>query len=411
PPPPAPPPPAPPPGPPPRSTTPGADTADIEATVDDYRAALGDLNPFEPANFSDGRRQINWDAAPDAISAPNEFPFDFFNFNASPRARGIEFTTNGDGFQLSATEESGEGIEFANINLNAPDYFDTFSAERLFTPVGSNEVDAHFFDPATQSGSALTTGFGAVFTDVDLENVTGIRYYDEDNKLVYAQAVPHVEGNLQETLSFAGLKFDSACISRVRLVNGNTILGENTSDDPANGADLVVMDDFIYGEPQPSQLNVNQSINIVNVKNQFSAEPQENAEFGVFTIMATFKNVGDEPIQNISFEVAELSNGNTLLNSTNGELSVGANVQIPGSELGSDAVLAPGESFVATFEIGINQFRPFTLLVNAFGTIGEGVEGTIDLGWNYQMDSNPAAPDAEETATTSTTIFLPFITR
>ena len=272
-------------------------------------------------------------------------------------------------------------------------------------------MDAHFFDPATQSGSALTTSFGAVFTDVDLENVTGIRYYDEDNKLVYAQAVPHVEGNLQETLSFAGLKFDSACISRVRLVNGNTILGENTSDDPANGADLVVMDDFIYGEPQPSQLNVNQSINIVNVKNQFSAEPQENAEFGVFTIMATFKNVGDEPIQNISFEVAELSNGNTLLNSTNGELGVGANVQIPGSELGSDAVLAPGESFVATFEIGINQFRPFTLLVNAFGTIGEGVEGTLDLGWNYQMDSNPAAPDAEETATTSTTIFLPYISR
>ena len=181
----------------------GEDAADIETTVEEYRTALGDLNAFEPTNFEGGRRQINWDAAPDAISAPNEFPFDFFNFNASPRARGIEFTTNGKGFQLSATEASGEGVEFENINPNGPAYFDTFSAERLFTPIGSNEVDAFFFDPANQSESALTTGFGAVFTDVDLAHVTGIRYYDVNNKLVYAQAVPNFEGNQQESLSFA----------------------------------------------------------------------------------------------------------------------------------------------------------------------------------------------------------------
>lgn len=389
-------------------TTAGDDAVDIEATVEEYRAALGDLNPFEPTNFEDGRRQINWDAAPDAISAPNEFPFDFFNFNASPRARGIEFKTNGEGFQLSATKASGEGIEFANINKNGPAYFDTFSAERLFTPIGSNEVDAFFFDPANQSESALTTGFGAVFTDVDLENVTGIRYYDVNNRLVYAQAVPNVAGYSQETLSFAGLKFDSACIGRVRLINGNTELAIDTSDDPANGADVVVMDDFIYGEPQASRLNVDAAINLIKVKNRFAFKPQENAKFGLFTIEATFKNVGDQPISDLSFAVGELSNGNTLLNSTNGELGVGASFPIPGSDLGSDQTLTPGESFTTTFEIGINKLRPFTLLVNAFGKIGVDESETISLGWNYQMDANPRTAEAPASGST---IFLPFYVR
>ncbi|MEL6893952.1 MAG: hypothetical protein AAFP84_20345, partial [Actinomycetota bacterium] len=47
-----------------------ASTGDITDTVDDFRAALGDLNAFEPVANADGRRQINWDAAPAAISDP-----------------------------------------------------------------------------------------------------------------------------------------------------------------------------------------------------------------------------------------------------------------------------------------------------------------------------------------------------
>lgn len=388
-------------------TATASDRDSISGFINIYRDALGELNPFEPQNFDGGRRQINWDAAPDAISAPNKFPGDFFNFNTAPRARGIEFETPGTGFQLSATEASGVGIEFDNINKNASAYFTTFSPERLFTPVGSNEVDAFFFDPAAQTQSALTSGFGAVFTDVDLANVTGLRYYDADNKLVWAQAVPNVEGNGQESLSFAGVKFDSACVSRVRLVSGNTELAADTSDDPANGADVVVMDDFIYGEPTPAQLQVDAALNIVKVETAFDRTPQENAEFGVFTINATFQNVGDEPIKGMSFVVSELSNGNALLNSTNGKLGAGASFPIPGADLGTDEVLAPGESFVATFEVGVNQFKPFTLLVNAFGSIGDGVNGTIDLGWNYMFNSNPV--QASQANDGSTSLYLPVV--
>ena len=388
----------------------GADANGITTTVDDYRNALGDLNPFEPQNFPNGRRQINWDAAAlDAFDSPAAFPPDFFNFNAAPRARGIEFTTNGKGFQVSARAVSGDPVEFDNINPNGSAYFRPFSPERLFTGVGSNEVDAWFFDPANQSESALTAGFGAVFTDVDLANVTGIRYYDVDNKLVYAQAALNFAGNGQESLSFAGLKYDTACISRVRLINGNTPLAADTADDPANGDDVVVMDDFIYGEPQPAQLNVNATLNLIDVKTAFDRTPQANAQFGVFTINAEFKNVGEQPIKNMSFVVTELSNGNTLLNNTNGELGVGAALPVPGNDLGSDQVLAPDETFIVTFAIGVNQFRPFTLLVNAFGSIGADVDAVVDLGWNYLVDSDPTVTGQQNDEVP--TLYLPFINR
>ncbi|MEM7538173.1 MAG: hypothetical protein AAF639_38750 [Chloroflexota bacterium] len=386
-------------------TSTGGDADAIRTEVNAYRDALGALNDPVPQNFDTGRRQINWDAAPDGVSAPNDFAGDFFNFNASPRARGIAFTTNGNGFQLSATEASGTGIEFANINANYASTFSTYSAERLFTAIGSNEVDARFFNPATQTDTALTNGFGAVFSDVDLADVTALRYYDTDNKLVYAQSVPAVDGNTQESLSFAGLTFDTACVARVRLVNGNTAIDANTEDDPANGVDLVVMDDFIYGEPIPTQTNVNALINLIRVGGSYSATPQENAPFGVFTLNAEFRNVGETPLRDMSFEITELDNNNVLLNATNDQTGVGAS--FPVTDLGEDNLLTAGETFEVDFVIGLQELRSFTLLANAFGGVGADATESKSLGWNYLMDANPERTAQEAGAT----VFLPVILR
>lgn len=380
-------------------TATGADDDAIRPTVNAYRDALGALNDPVPQNFPGGRRQINWDAAPDGVSAPNPFAGNFFNFNAAPRARGIEFETNGDGFQLSATEASGAGIEFDNINPNYSETFNFYSAERLFTAIGSNQVDARFFNPATQVDSALTTGFGAVFTDVDLANVTALRYYDTDNKLVYAQSVPAVtsaDSNVQESLSFAGLKFDTACIGRVRLVNGNTAIEAGVEDNPSEGVDLVVMDDFIYGEPQPATININAALNLVGVKAKFDRSARSNAPFGVLTIKATFKNVGTESLKNLSYEVTELNNGNVLLNAASEVRGVGASLPLSADALGADRLLTANETFNVDFEIGLNQLRPFTLLVSAFGTVGADPTPSVELGWNYLMNSNPEATSLAE---------------
>jgi len=192
-------------------------------------------------NEENGRRQINWDAAPDGVSAPNAFAGDFFNADFNPRARGVEFTSPGDGFQLSATDASGAGVLFSNINAAYDnDQFRAFSEERLFTPIGSNVVTMRYFVAGTDI-PAVSRGLGVVFTDVDLENTTSMEFFDDsDNSIGVFNVPPSPSG-----LSFVGVAYDNPCVSRVRIVNGNTAVGP----DESGNTDVVVMDDFIFGEP------------------------------------------------------------------------------------------------------------------------------------------------------------------
>src|SRR5256712_10167607 len=126
----------------------GASPADIQAAVDAFRTFLGALNPNVASSFPSGRREINWDGVPDAFSAPNNLPANFFNAN-SPR--GAVFFTPGSGFQVSA--KSGNptvtALRFGNINPNYLNDFQTFSPERLFTALDSNVTDVLFFVPGT----------------------------------------------------------------------------------------------------------------------------------------------------------------------------------------------------------------------------------------------------------------------
>lgn len=220
----------------------GANPAAIQATVDDFRASLGDLNPFVPQEFADGRRQIDWDAAPGAVSSPNAFPGDFFNFSASPRARGIEFSTPGTGFALSGDVDDGTDVRFADLNPTYVDEFQVFSEERLFTPRGSNITRVDFFSPTDQSTPALTDGFGAVFVDVDLEGPSTLEYLDIDGNTLLTQTAEVAD----KGLSFLGAKFDSNVLASVIITTGNFDIGPT---DGAFGYDVVVLDDFIFGEP------------------------------------------------------------------------------------------------------------------------------------------------------------------
>ena len=81
------------------SSASGDNPAAISSTVDAYRASLGALNPNTAGSVGSGRREINWDGVPNAFSAPNNLPANFFNVN-SPR--GAVFATPGSGFQVSA---------------------------------------------------------------------------------------------------------------------------------------------------------------------------------------------------------------------------------------------------------------------------------------------------------------------
>jgi hypothetical protein len=221
--------------------------SDVELTAagitpirDQFRAAIGG-GTVAGANGSFGgvRREINWDAVPDMFSAPNLFPGNFFNVN-SPR--GAVFSTPGTGLELSANAGVAP-TEFANINPAYFGTFDAFSPQRLFTALGSTITDTTFFVPGTTT-PALTSAFGAIFTDVDLAG-SSIEYFDALNNSLGLFQVPFMLGS--QTFSFLGVVFDTPVISRVRIISGNTALGPN--DSPGLGIDVAVMDDFIYAEP------------------------------------------------------------------------------------------------------------------------------------------------------------------
>jgi len=215
----------------------GANAGAIQGSVDAFRTALGTLNPNVAGSVGSGRREINWDGVPDLFSAPNALPPDFFNVN-SPR--GVVLSTPGTGFQVSSTLVSGVPVQFGNIDPLFPTLFEPFSQQRLFTALGSTITDVNFFIPGAPT-SALTNGFGAVFTDVDAADSTTIEFFAGSTSLGLFN-VPAAAGN--ETFSFFGIQFsEGAIVSRVRITSGNQVVGTGTQ------GDVVVMDDFIYGEP------------------------------------------------------------------------------------------------------------------------------------------------------------------
>jgi hypothetical protein len=230
----------------------GPDAASIQSAVNAFRAALGDNNLNNPGPLQKGRREINWDGGNvnllDTTAPVNPFLV-FLN------TRGSQFKTPGLG--LSQAPPSGGAQGGLAVLFGNPTYgniFRAFSQSRLFTPVGSNITDASFSVPGTNGlAPATVRGFGAVFTDVDQPDGVGadarhastrIQYFDRDGKLIFSSFVPAAPGD--GNLSFFGIKFDDARIASVRIKTGNIAPGPN---DDANH-DIVMMDDFIYGEPQ-----------------------------------------------------------------------------------------------------------------------------------------------------------------
>lgn len=221
-----------------------ATSAELAATVDAYRQQLGGVdNDGEPGSKGSGFRTITWDTIPDDVAAPNNYPADFLNAPAAPRARGVLLKTPGTALQVSAKSGNPTNTppRFGNINPKYADTFKTFSPERLFSPVGSNIVDLEFFVPGSNT-PAVVTGYGAVYLDVDTDH-TAFEYFDAQGNSLGKFNVPLSDNGL----SFLGVVFPEPVVHRVRIEYGTVALGPD--DSPTN--DVAVMDDFIYGEPQP----------------------------------------------------------------------------------------------------------------------------------------------------------------
>jgi hypothetical protein len=219
------------------------DVAGLTPTVTAFRALLGEPDNRSNPPAAAGRREINWDGTPDAQSAPNLLPPDFFNTNVP---RGAVFVSKNNKFQVSADADNptNTGVRFSNINGQYDDIFATFSPEKLFTPIGTNVMGIRFFVPGTET-AATVKGFGAVFTDVDRSGTTKLEFLDRYGKVIFVTYAPRGT-QASKSLSFVGVT-TNADIWEVRITAGNAPLSSKNLD--GKKLDLVVMDDFLYAEP------------------------------------------------------------------------------------------------------------------------------------------------------------------
>jgi hypothetical protein len=221
----------------------GPAVASIQNTVDRFRASLGGVNNGNLAGpFASGRREINWDGYGSPVTAVATTPFAGFL-----DTRGALLTTTGTGF-VQATV-SGLAATFCNATYRS--IFQPFSPLRVFSPISSTVTEVTFFVPGGGEVAAATPGFGVVFSGSRGTNnghgsleVARVECFDVEGEPLYSSSVLSSPG--AATLSFIGITFDRPRIACVRITSGRVPLG--TAD--ARKEDVVVMDDFIFGEPR-----------------------------------------------------------------------------------------------------------------------------------------------------------------
>jgi hypothetical protein len=209
----------------------------IAAKVSEFNTLLGDpANGGTVGEQPAGRREINWDGAgANPFDNRNDFPATFFNTNVKA---GAVFTTPGLGFRNDSTL-------FVDVNPAYATELSAFSPKKIFSPVGSNVMDV-LFQVAGQPTPATVTGFGAVFSDVDVGARTTLDFFSAEGLLLLHLEVP-VRSDAGG-LSFAAAKFSNAIVARVRITLGTAPLSATTNDTATS--DIVVVDNFIFGEPK-----------------------------------------------------------------------------------------------------------------------------------------------------------------
>lgn len=219
------------------------DSAAIVAKLNEFRLLAGDPLNTAPGATT-GRREVNWDAVPANFTNNNNFPLDFFGSSdpnlGNGRKRGLILNGNTT-FRVDSTD-------FSEIDASYAAQFEAFSRKKLFTYIGNNVTQITFKVPGAQT-DAFVKGFGVIFSDVDAANLTTVEYYNGNKSLGVFKATPAPQG-----FSFVGVGFPDEKVTRVKITSGNGLLAAGVRDISDGGTkDLVVMDDFLYGEPLPVQ--------------------------------------------------------------------------------------------------------------------------------------------------------------
>lgn len=215
-------------------------SGDISGSINNFRQLLGNKLNTTPGAIG-GRREINWDGVPDSLIG-KPLPDHFLN-NTAPGApasqqRGLVYDSE-ELFQVSKSN-------FSEVNAAAANQFAPFSGANVFTNTSANLWDVGFEIPG-QDVPATVSGFGIVFTDVDLENNTSLEFFSGGKSLGKFFAPKH---DALSKHSFLGVYFKTQRITKIKVQHGNGLLVSGESDITNGGSkDFVILDDFLYDEP------------------------------------------------------------------------------------------------------------------------------------------------------------------
>jgi hypothetical protein len=217
-----------------------AGAGELDDEIHAFRQLLGDpLNNVTGVN--NGRREVDWDGVPDDLLG-SELPADFFNPTGAgapaSRQRGLAYVSGGQ-FRVSNTG-------FEDINESTPTQFTAFSGDKIFANIAANDWEIEFEVPGQNIGASVR-GFGAVFTDVDLETSVSLEFFSGSRSLGKF-FVP--KRNTTTSHSFLGVYFPKdEWITSIKVHHEGRI-AENSKDISDGGTeDLIALDDFFYDEP------------------------------------------------------------------------------------------------------------------------------------------------------------------
>lgn len=215
-------------------------TGDITSRLNEFRSLLGDALNTQPGQTG-GRREIDWDAVPAQFETEN-LPNDFFNPTEAgvptSRQRGFVYSGNGD-FRVSSTGFTNEDPDFTQ-------QMKAFSGNTVFANISSFAWQPEFMVAGTNE-KATVKGFGAVFSDVDIENNSSLEFFN-GTKSLGKFFVPARDAN--SAFSFLGVYFKNDFVTHVNITHGNATILSNEKDITNGGTkDIVVLDNFLYDEP------------------------------------------------------------------------------------------------------------------------------------------------------------------
>jgi hypothetical protein len=152
------------------------------------------------------------------------------------------FFLNGGGFRQIQVNANNEKGFITENGFGVGSGLVPLSPNVTFGPKEGNKLTATFF-LADRVTRAAIHGFGAVFTDVEKSNLSGIRYLDKNGTEIgniRARAGPNA------THQFIGMLFNKAVVASVVLELGNNDQLGLVPENPPTGPDFVAVDDWLF---------------------------------------------------------------------------------------------------------------------------------------------------------------------